>query len=131
MKRWAASTAILFCVAGCKLISNDAGGEPAATTAAPPPAQTASATANVASGDVTGIPECDTLLVAFSCYMKNSGVPNWELSIQQMRDGFRQQASSPSGRQTTVAACKMQMTAQQANFARVGCSAPAGTPGLH
>src|SRR5690242_10232128 len=104
MIRWAASAVIVFFVAGCKLISNG-GGEPSATTTAPP-APAATATANVASGEVTGIPECDTLLVAFSCYLKNSGVPNWELSIQQMRDGFRTSSASASGRQTTAASCK-------------------------
>ena len=128
MRRWMAGVAMWLCVAGCKRFSNDSA-DPAATAVAPAPVQTATATANSASGEVTGIPECDALLVVFSCYMKNSGVPNWELSIQQMRDGFRQSATSPSGRQTTAAACKLQMSTQQANFARVGCSSNAGPGG--
>lgn len=109
----------------------------AAATAASPPvtgpatgAPTAAPTTPPATGGGSGMPECDQLVAQMRCMLGKLGQPT--APADQMAQGFAAAAQHEPSKATVLASCKQQLSAQQPNFARVGCGgapAPSATTG--
>lgn len=98
---------------------------PAATTTTSTPASTTTTT-TTSSGDKVGVPECDDFITKYEACV-TSKVPEaaraqFNASLKQWRDTWRQAASTPQGKAGLAQGCKMIAEQSKQSMQPYGCS---------
>jgi hypothetical protein len=93
---------------------------PATTTSTP-----ASTTSTTASGDKVGVPECDDFITKYEACISDK-VPaaaraQFDASLKQWRDSWRQAASTPQGKAGLAQGCKMIAEQSKQSMKPYGC----------
>ena len=97
-------------------------GTPATTATMPTPPTT---TTTTASGDKIGVAECDDFIDKYEACITGK-VPEaaraqWNSTLKQWRDSWKQLAANPQTRSTLAAACKMAADQTRQSMKPYGC----------
>lgn len=96
------------------------------TTEKPATASTPAAATASTSGDKIGVPECDDFIAKYEACVSNK-VPEmvraqYQASLKQWRDSWRQLAENPQTKPSLVSACKQAAEQQAAALKNFGCN---------
>jgi hypothetical protein len=97
---------------------------PATTTATP--ATTTTTTTTAGTGDKIGVPECDDFIEKYEACITGK-VPEaaraqFNSTLKQWRDSWRQAASTPQGKAGLAQGCKMSAEQARASMKSFGCT---------
>jgi hypothetical protein len=100
---------------------------PATTTTSTPATPTASpaSTTTASTGDKIGVPECDDFIAKYEACISGK-VPaaaraQFNSTLKQWRDSWRQAASTPQGKAGLAQGCKMSAEQARASMKSFGC----------
>jgi ABC-type Fe3+-hydroxamate transport system substrate-binding protein len=99
---------------------------PATTTSTPATTTTSSpATTTASSGDKIGVPECDDFIAKYEACITGK-VPEaaraqFNSTLKQWRDSWRQAAATPQGKAGLAQGCKMSAEQARASMKSFGC----------
>jgi hypothetical protein len=98
---------------------------PATTTTATPAATTTTTTTTTTAGDKIGIPECDDFIAKYEACISGK-VPEaaraqFNSTLKQWRDSWRQAAATPQGKAGLAQGCKMSAEQARASMKSFGC----------
>jgi hypothetical protein len=111
--------------------SNATGANKTATTTSTPattatPAASPAATTTASTGDKIGVPECDDFITKYEACISGK-VPEaaraqYNSTLKQLRDSWRQAASTPQGKAGLAQGCKMSAEQMRASMKSFGCT---------
>lgn len=98
---------------------------PATTTSTPASTGTPATTASTGGGEKIGVPECDDFITKYEACIANK-IPEaarsqFNTTLKQWRDSWRQAAATPQGKSTLGQICKTSMEQSRQSMKSFGC----------
>jgi hypothetical protein len=98
---------------------------PATTTSTPASTSTPATTTTASSGDKIGVPECDDFITKYEACISGK-VPEaaraqFNSTLKQWRDSWRQAAATPQGKAGLAQGCKMSAEQARQSMKSFGC----------